>query len=327
VRKVVSSLPGSPAHGGSGAERLGVSEAFAVDAVQRIVEEVLASRRYRWLAPEFVSRVAAREGRHVRRHADAVKATKARLHQVYGAYVQELASDDMVRAVDDAREKGPAAVRDTCRRLMAEHASTRERLPILERYYVELFALTGPPRSVVDLACGLGALALPWMELPEGATYTAYDVDRRYVEIGAAALRACGVPGRMALRDVVTSPPEEAVDVALLLKAAPCLEQQGPGSARRVLEGVRSRHVAVSFPTQSLGGAGKGMVAHYRQLMAALIEGTPWAVRELLYPQELVCIVTKPAGVYGDGPDAAAAGCRVSGADTGPGGGGGAADD
>ncbi len=263
--------------------------------LDRVVAEVLVSRRYRSLAPEFVRRIAERESRHARRHTDAVKATKARLHQVYGAYVQDLPAERFVAALEGGGAANSDALRETCRQMMAEHASTRERLPIMDRFYVELFAVTGMPRTLVDLACGLGPLALPWMELPADARYVACDVDRRFVDVATAALTASGVDGRAELRDVVASPPDEVADVALLLKAAPCLEQQAPGSARDVLESVRAHYVAVSFPTRSLGGAGKGMLAHYRQMMARINEGTGWPVQELLFPAELVCIVTKGA--------------------------------
>jgi len=45
----------------------------------------------------------------------------------------------------------------------------------------------------------------------------------------------------------------------------------------------------ISYPTRSLGGAGKGMPAHYRAQFEALADGFE-EVRELSYPQELVFV-------------------------------------
>jgi len=258
-----------------------------------VLEEVRQSRRYRHLTPSFILRVAGPHAARARRWTDAVKETKSHLHQVYGAYVGDLDVAPVIARLEAAQVEGPAAVRTACREAMAEHVSMRERLPLLDRFYADVLAVTGPPGVVVDLACGLGSLALPWLGLPSGAQYHAYDVDRRFVDVGLAVLRATGMGGGAALWDIVAQPLPFAADVAFLLKAVPCLEQQEKGAARRLLGQVRARHVVVSYPTRSLGGAGKGMVAHYRAVMASLVEGQPWSATELPLAGELVFVVTK----------------------------------
>jgi 16S rRNA (guanine(1405)-N(7))-methyltransferase len=261
--------------------------------VNAVVTAVLAAKRYRHLSPAFVQRIARDVCRHARRTRDAEDETKRRLHQVFGAYLQDLPVE---RHIADLRAaKDPDALRETARRLMQAHASTRERLPSLDTFYADVFAVTGPPARVIDLACGLGPLALPWMSLPTGATYHAYDVDARYVSLAETCLDVFGIGGSAALRDVAADPPSDQADVALLLKAVPCFEQQAPGSAARVLDAVRAGFVVVSFPTKSLGGAVKGMVTTYRATMQRLSDGRRWTVTELLFPVELVFVVDKRA--------------------------------
>jgi 16S rRNA (guanine(1405)-N(7))-methyltransferase len=273
-----------------------VNAASAAPAQGAAAGAVLASRRYRWLAPEFVARVAAREAARAPGQVEAVKRTKRKLHQVFGAYLDELRPAPVIAALRAAAAQDAPALAETCRRLMAQHASTRERLPVLDRFYAEVFAVTGRPETVVDLACGLGPLALPWLALGQDARYFACDVDARLVEIAAACLAANRLGGAACLLDVAQRLPNVRADVALLLKAVPCLEQQAPGSAAQVLGGVDARHVVVSSPTRSLGGARKGMVAHYRALMAQLSAGREWSIQELLFPAELVFVVDKDAG-------------------------------
>ena len=242
-----------------------------------------------------MERIARDASRHAKRTRDAEDETRRRLHQVFGAYVQDLPIKRYVADLE-ATSHDPVALRDTARRLMHSHASTRERLPVLETFYAEVFGTTGAPQRVVDLACGFGPLALPWMALPPGATYHAYDVDARYVTLAETCLRVFGASGSAELCDVAASAPAQSADVALLLKSVPCLEQQAPGSAARVLETVRAGHVVVSFPTRSLGGAHKGMVSTYRTTMQRLCEGQDWRLSELLFPVELVFVVDKRAG-------------------------------
>src|SRR5687768_16535150 len=127
----------------------------SVPDVAEVVSAVLAARRYRYLDPHFVTRIARDVCRHARRAKDAADETKRRLHQVYGAYVQELPIERFTAELD-ATVEDSAAQRETALRLMRSHASTRERLEVLDRFYAEVFALTGPPRRVLDLACGFG---------------------------------------------------------------------------------------------------------------------------------------------------------------------------
>jgi 16S rRNA (guanine(1405)-N(7))-methyltransferase len=60
-----------------------------------------------------------------------------------------------------------------------------------------------------------------------------------------------------------------------------------------VLDAIHANYVVVSFPTRSLGGAGKGMIPHYRGTMSRLVDGKPWQIQELLFPLELVFVVDK----------------------------------
>lgn len=260
-----------------------------------VLARVAVSRRYRHVAEEVVRRLATEEIAKSRNLADAEKRTKRRLHQIFGAYTgqpdypQRLLA--LARAIDGGDEE---SAREVCRAAMAGHVSTRERLPILDRFYAALFAITGVPSVVCDVACGLNPLAVPWMGLPAGARYVGCDIDSQLVGFVAAALDLFGIDARVELRDVVTAPPDCEADIALLLKSAPCLDQQDPGAAARVLAGLRARHVVVSFPAQSIGGREKGMERTYRARFAALLDELGWSSRrvaELDLPGELVFVI------------------------------------
>ncbi len=262
--------------------------------VAAVTAEVLRSARYRWVAPDLVSRLAAQSLAVSLRPADAVKRTKRRLHQICGAYVQDVRPEAVLADLRAALERdGPAGLRAACREALARHASTRERLPDLEAFYPAIFAHTGAPRSILDLACGLGPLAWPWMDLPPSIQYVAYDVDQRLVQLVDGFLTLLDVPHVVQLRDVVARPPREPADVALLLKGAPCLDQQAPGAARGLLEALSVRHVALSYPNRSLGGAGKGMVAHYRAHLEGMLAGTGWEVVTVPFSSETVYVLSR----------------------------------
>ena len=255
---------------------------------------VLGSGKYRWVCPETVRRMGERELAKGRGLKAAVKATKSRLHQVFGAFDRAPDYDRLLRELEAAYASGSdGAIRAACRSALGGHASTRERLPILDRFYEEVFAVTGRPSRVLDLACGLHPLGLPWMGLAPDAAYTALDIDGRTVEFLNRFFALAGIRGRALLGDVLCRVPEEAADVAFLLKTLPGLERQERDGGRRVLGGLRARHVVASFPVASLGGREKGMRRNYERVFLAMIAGKPWRVERLEFPSELVFMVEK----------------------------------
>ena len=76
---------------------------------------------------------------------------------------------------------------------MSLHASTRERLPILDGFYSTVLAALPAPRRVLDIACGLNPLASSWMPLAPDVTYTAYDIYSDMMQFIARLYAACRV--------------------------------------------------------------------------------------------------------------------------------------
>ena len=264
----------------------------------RVVESVLAARHFRHLSPDLVARVTAIEAPKAPRLTEAVDRVKKRLHQVSNAYAPALhAPRDAVDAIRAAAGDDDA-LRTLAISLMYGHASTAERLPDIDIVVPTLRrAVTpdadAPPRRIVDLACGLNPLLLPWLGLPRTCIYDAYDVDSRLIGIVAAFLEAWGQAGTAAVRDVGGDPVRDPADLAILMKAVPCLDQVQPGNARRVLEALNVGRALVTWPVQSLGGAQKGMRATYRRTCETLIEGLPYTVAEVAMPGELVFILDR----------------------------------
>ncbi|MFI5276422.1 MAG: 16S rRNA methyltransferase [Ktedonobacterales bacterium] len=262
----------------------------ASEPLDQLVAAVRASARYRSVAEPLIRRLGERELAKRRSPKEAIKATKNKLHQVAGAYLDEPRYDAWQAELRTAWEDDGAAT-DTpatkearrqaaLRQVMARHASTRERLPILDQFYAQTLAGLGPIRSVLDIACGLNPLALRWLPLAEDAEYIACDIygDMMAFLGGYFALEATrGRPGLRGLaetRDVIAAPPERHADLALILKAIPCLEQIDKSAGERLLLTTRADHLLISFPAHSLGGRSKGMVENYEARFHELMEQT-----------------------------------------------------
>lgn len=262
--------------------------------LDELVQQVQASAKYRAVDQEIIRVIGARELAARRSLKEAVKTTKNKLHQIAGAYLAEKpAYAAWLEQLRAARAQNDAAFRAVCQRVMRQHASTRERLPILDRFYAITLAGLPPPRTVLDVACGLNPLALPWMPLAPEATYYACDIYADMAAFIGAFLQLSGVAGRAFVCDLVSRPPEIEVDLALALKVLPPLEQIHKRAGLNLLRALHAHHVLVSFPAQSLGGRGKGMAATYERHFLELIAHEGWRAQQFAFATELAFLIEK----------------------------------
>jgi 16S rRNA (guanine(1405)-N(7))-methyltransferase len=269
--------------------------ADAGDPLAILVDTVRASPKYRSVSVELVRSIGARELAKRRPLKEAIKATKNRLHQVGGAYqerrIDYAACLDLLR--QPARSDDSLEWRSACRQVMGQHTSTRERLPILDQFHTTVLAHIGPIRSVVDLACGLHPLSIPWMPLTDDVEYYAYDVYEDMVDFLNAFMALRGCRGRAEVVDVTGLQAMPSVDLALLLKSLPCLEQLQSDLPLRLLESIPAAHLLISFPVHTLGGRQKGMADQYETRFRERLAEKPWQVTRYSFATELVLLVTK----------------------------------
>ena len=270
------------------------SSADVPDAdLDALVEAVRASRKYRHVCTELIRNIGRHQLASQPNYKSALKATKSKLHQVGSAYMPGQAHYarwlDELDSTDDQQER-----QALCERIMTQHASSRERLPVLCDIYAQMARYIAPPRSIMDIACGFNPLSAPWMPLAPATTYHLYDIYDDLVGFLCAALPRLGVNAQGASLDVTQSVPEEPVDLVLLMKAIPCLEQLDREAGQRLLEQAPSEKLLVTFPVRSLGGRAKGMEASYAQHFEQLTDRPGWHSTRLDVTGELVYLLERP---------------------------------
>ncbi len=263
-------------------------------AVDTVITAIKQSRKYRDTSEETIRQLAVEAVIEHKKPKPAEKAVRKRLHSIMAPYLGDPDYAEARRLLTDSFASGDGKiVRAACRDLMHTHLSTRERLPILDSFYEEIFAVTGPPRRLLDIACGLNPLAFPWMGLPApGTDFIAYDIHEPRVDFLNHYFVLQGLPPLAYVRDVAVHAPVESGDVALFLKEMPRFERNYPGRGRALLEAIDTRWLVVSFPTISTHG-GRNLTNRYRDFFHQLIDGTGWAVTELLFETELVFCADK----------------------------------
>jgi 16S rRNA (guanine(1405)-N(7))-methyltransferase len=263
--------------------------------LERLVELVQKGGSYREIQIDLIRSIGARELKERRNMRDAVKATRSKLHQVGGAYLPGQPDypgwAKQLESLPSNRQS--PELQSFCLETMRAHVSTRERLPVIETFFTTILKSIAPVKSVLDLACGLNPLALPWMPLETDAVYYACDIYGDMVSFLSRFFAHLRQNGRVWSCDLSQGMPDETVHLALLLKAIPCLEQLDKGLPLRLLEGIQAQHLLVSFPVASLGGRGKGMRGHYEAHFLDLIAGHTWKVERFEFLGELAFLVTK----------------------------------
>jgi 16S rRNA (guanine(1405)-N(7))-methyltransferase len=268
-----------------------------MDGFQILLDNIQSSKKYATICADTIKRIGEKE---LGKNADvktAIKATKRKLHQIFGCYAhrREIYYDEIYEDLKAAYETQlETEIKEACRRVLMLHTSTKERITILGKFYEFIFNVTGKPKSIIDVACGLNPLTLPWMELEETAQYFAYDIDENTIDFINNYLKLTGLKSMASTQDVIVQPPMIEADVALLLKTISCLEQQEKGCSIRLMEVLQTKHIVVSFPVKSVGGKSKGMPANYERIFYDLIRGEGWQVTKLPFEMELVFAIYKP---------------------------------
>lgn len=263
--------------------------------VDRLVEAVHASAKYRHVSVDVIRAIGMQELTRRSNLKQAIKGAKNKLHQVGGAYIEgdfryNTWLHDLQQVYRFGDEEG---IRHVHQSIMKHHASMRERLQYLDQFYFEVLAELAPISSVIDIGCGLNPLAIPWMPLANDAEYYAYDIYEDMMSFLNDCIRLMGMHGYAQARNVLSDCPTHKVNVAFLLKAIPCLEQIDKRAGARLLEQIRADYLVVSFPAQSLGGKEKGMMGNYERRFDELTGGKGWSIQRFQFATELVFLVRK----------------------------------
>jgi hypothetical protein len=272
------------------------SRPSAPDGLTALVERIATSAKYRTLCRSTIADIVGRELALGKRPAEVEAAVRRKLHRVLAAYHGGgRAARDLDAVADAIASRDDAAMREACRALMGLHATAAERLALIDDgYHARIFAATGRPHIVFDLACALHPFAWRWMGLPASTIYRAFDLNRHFVNLVARYLALEGVGGGAEWRDILCEPPVERADVAFFLQTYHCVEARRPGSGREILDSVPARHVVVSLPKENFGGRRLARSAAHAETIETQATARGWGVQVIDWPAETVWILHKP---------------------------------
>ena len=270
--------------------------------VDAVVTAIKNSRKYGDTSEATIRQLAEEAARQHKKPKAVIKAVRARLHSIMAPYLGDpdytAVSEQLTAAFANHDEE---RITQLCRQSLEAHLSTRERLPIMADFYRQIFAVTGQPHSVLDIACALNPLALRWMfpefrnQYPVGSNqlrFYAYDIHEPRIDFINHYFQLEGLEPLARVQDVAMHFPQEQADVALFLKEMPRFTRNYGDWGRPLLQALNVRWLVISYPSISTHG-GRNLTSRYRSFMHQLIDGLNWPVTELLFEGELVFVIEK----------------------------------
>ena len=263
--------------------------------LEKLVQKVQSNRKYEFIMTDLVIRLAEKAQEKGLKGKAAVKDVRNKLHQVGGAYFKRRI--DFAEVLKELKhlpqDLKSEPVQDFCIKHMASHASTAERLSILESFFYTCLKPISPLKSILDLACGMTPLSIPWMPLNDQFTYQACDIYIDMLSFIQSFFNHFQINGKSFACDLIGGLPTQKAQLALILKSIPCLEQVEKEIGLSLLEEVQADHILVSFPAQSLGGQQKGMPDFYKEHFYDMVSEKSWQINQFEFETELAFLVTK----------------------------------
>jgi 16S rRNA (guanine(1405)-N(7))-methyltransferase len=263
--------------------------------LQKIVDLVRNTAKYAVISEEFVRAIVLSEIQKGKTVREVVKSTRNKLHQVGYAYQQnkipyESWQKELENLPQDFRSDKNLQFITNC---LKYHSSTSERLPFLASFFRQTLAPIGLVESILDLACGFTPLCLPWMPVTENVRYTGIDIYEDLIRFLGQFFTHSQIEHKFSVGNILEIIPRDKVQLALLLKTIPCLEQVSKQAGRRILESIKAENILVSFPSRSLGGRLKGMAENYENHFYELISGKHWHITKTEFPNEITFLIQK----------------------------------
>jgi 16S rRNA (guanine(1405)-N(7))-methyltransferase len=224
--------------------------------------EIKKNKKYSTLADEIVIEEIKeyleknKEVNDINRQS--IKEIRKSLHRLYSSYIRGKKSKK-TKLLDELKDNPDDP--ELIKKILSTSLSSKERLKDYKDIYKQIFILTGKPKSILDLGCGLNPLSFIFMDL-DCLEYHAYDIDTE--DIGLLnnffkTMKDRGLNGSASilniknLKDVLNLP---RADMVFLWKIIDLINTKNdkPGEELIKILMKKTDHLVVSFSTKTLSG-------------------------------------------------------------------------
>jgi len=272
-----------------------------------VVKELLNYLRQDHKAQKFLSQLKPLNPKSAQ-YKTILKEVRAKLRIVYGLFREDRDLSRREELISDLLAKAPSLTSNLLSaktvldyqaiiEILKTHSSTKERAGLYEKLYQDIFAITGPPRTILDLGCGINPFSIPLMKL-DSLRYYAYDLSVEEIEGLNDFFRLLSrinpeVIGKAEVLDILQFSRLPPADIAFLFKMTDVLEQgKGHKVTERILKLIPASFVVVSFPIKTMSG--KKMNFPRRRWIELMCKRLGYAFNLIESENELFYVLKKP---------------------------------
>jgi len=149
--------------------------------------------------------------------------------------------------------------------------------------------------QILDLACGLNPIALPFMGLPHDVDYYAYDIHQPRIGLINDFFTSQAIQPLAEVRDVLLNPPQISAGAAFLFKEAHRMEKRRKGCSRELVKAIDAKVTFISLPNRSLDGQ-RDLHQRMDNLFEQISAGLPGETGRREFPGETLYWIRKTDG-------------------------------
>jgi len=220
-----------------------------------IFENVITSKNYSMLCPDLIKRIISEESKKFKKEKDVIKSVKNKLHTNVDLFFDNL----KIKSLINADLKNDKVIIE----LLKAHTSTNERLEIVQTLYFDVFKKLKKVNSILDLACGLNPLYIPFVPELQNKKYLALDVNINTTNLLNRFFEDRNINGKALTCDIMSKIPNEYYDVAFMFKIVPLIESQRKNFLAEFLNSLNVKYIIVTFPTKTVSGKNVNMEQNY----------------------------------------------------------------
>ena len=227
--------------------------------ILKLIQDVQSSRKYRDLdLPDAFLRDLIENECQYSKNKKVIKDNfRKKLHEVIAPYLEDIdyyQETKYLLAEYQQNSLNNDQIKNWARTIMHKHASTRERLANLEGFYQTIWSNIGYPSSIIDLACALDPLSLPWFNNPFLNSFYGIDIHKPRLDFLETFFQLYFPFAKTIQQDFIAEPVQIKADCAFLFKEAHRMEKRKSGSTSQLIQNLDVQHIIISLPAKDLSG-------------------------------------------------------------------------
>ena len=227
-----------------------------------------------------------------------VKEVRSKLRRVYSLFridEKEKNRQQLVKLLLKEKEVNP----ELLKKILETNASTKERIPFYATLYQKLFKITGEPKLILDLGCGINPFSVYFTGLKE-LEYLAYDLNEEEIGFLNRFFRFLtktwpGFKGKaevLNLRQFSKLKKIKNADVCFLFKFTDVLDRgKGHKVSEEVITAIPAKNIIVSFPTKTMSG--KEMSFPERKWIELMCKRLGYGLQAVKFNNEIFYVLRK----------------------------------